>query len=332
MLSRPRRELEVLSVSALDLFASALGVFILLAILLFPYYLKQPSLDADIAAQAAEMIAAGNDLNAAEQAAKDADRRRAEARAARDSLISEIQSLQSVLADSELAAEAAAQRVSEVGQEIASEKDRLAALPVIDLDLVIVMDTTGSMRQEIADIRANLLGLVGILRRLSPSLHIGFVAYRDVGEDYVTKQFPLSPMTEGNLDRLQDFVNRLGAQGGGDDPENVREGLSQALAMPWRRDVQARILVIGDAQAHLRDVDGVMRAAQRFRDGGSARAEHQLSAIFTGSSRVGRDFFKALAASGGGEFIDHEGRIVEAVLLSVLATRGGGQSVWGVDR
>ncbi|MEM7651712.1 MAG: vWA domain-containing protein, partial [Pseudomonadota bacterium] len=222
MLSRPRRELEVLSVSALDLFASALGVFILLAILLFPYYLKQPSLDADIAAQAAEMIAAGNDLNSAEQAAKDAARRRAEARAARDEMIAEIDSLQSVLDDAELAAEAAAQRVSEVGDETADTEARLAALPVIDLDLVIVMDTTGSMRQEIRDIRANILGLVNILRRLSPSLRIGFVAYRDVGETYVTKEFPLSEMTEGNVLGLQGFLNTLGAKGGGDDPEDVR--------------------------------------------------------------------------------------------------------------
>ena len=44
MIRRPSRSLEVLSISALDLFASALGVFILVAILLFPFYLKQPSI------------------------------------------------------------------------------------------------------------------------------------------------------------------------------------------------------------------------------------------------------------------------------------------------
>ena len=36
---RVRRTFGELSVSALDLFASALGVFILIAILMFPYYL-----------------------------------------------------------------------------------------------------------------------------------------------------------------------------------------------------------------------------------------------------------------------------------------------------
>ncbi len=37
---RPNRHIEIFSISALDLFASALGAFILVAIILFPYYLK----------------------------------------------------------------------------------------------------------------------------------------------------------------------------------------------------------------------------------------------------------------------------------------------------
>ncbi|HEC83880.1 MAG TPA: hypothetical protein ENI48_01345 [Thioploca sp.] len=39
-MKRPSRELNIFSMSALDLFASAMGTFILLAVILFPYYLK----------------------------------------------------------------------------------------------------------------------------------------------------------------------------------------------------------------------------------------------------------------------------------------------------
>ncbi|MDX8377573.1 MAG: hypothetical protein R8L53_06075 [Mariprofundales bacterium] len=39
-MKRPSREFNIFSMSALDLFASALGVFILIAVVLFPYYLK----------------------------------------------------------------------------------------------------------------------------------------------------------------------------------------------------------------------------------------------------------------------------------------------------
>ncbi len=57
MLVRPRQSLEVLSISALDLFASALGAFILIAILLFPYYLRQPSIEQDLAGAEQELSA-----------------------------------------------------------------------------------------------------------------------------------------------------------------------------------------------------------------------------------------------------------------------------------
>ncbi|MCP3975928.1 MAG: VWA domain-containing protein, partial [bacterium] len=39
--SRRNRELNVFSLSALDLFAGAMGAFILIAVVLFPYYLKE---------------------------------------------------------------------------------------------------------------------------------------------------------------------------------------------------------------------------------------------------------------------------------------------------
>ena len=39
MLLKPRRHLEVLSISALDLFASALGVFVLIGFAAFMHYL-----------------------------------------------------------------------------------------------------------------------------------------------------------------------------------------------------------------------------------------------------------------------------------------------------
>ena len=62
MIHRTSRQLEVLSISALDLFASALGVFILVAILLFPFYLKQPSIK-DALNGARETLSGAADAN-----------------------------------------------------------------------------------------------------------------------------------------------------------------------------------------------------------------------------------------------------------------------------
>ena len=43
---RPSRQLNIFSMSSLDLFASAMGAFVIIAVILFPYYLKKaPTLD-----------------------------------------------------------------------------------------------------------------------------------------------------------------------------------------------------------------------------------------------------------------------------------------------
>ena len=55
MLARRRQALEMLTISALDLFASSLGVFVLMAILLFPYYLREPSVEAELLGAQAEL-------------------------------------------------------------------------------------------------------------------------------------------------------------------------------------------------------------------------------------------------------------------------------------
>ena len=44
MMRRPSRELNIFSMSALDLFASSLGAFILLTLILMPFYLRQKSM------------------------------------------------------------------------------------------------------------------------------------------------------------------------------------------------------------------------------------------------------------------------------------------------
>src|SRR5689334_20517717 len=44
---RPSRNIEIFSMSVLDMFASALGAFIMVTIILFPYYNKKQLLDAE---------------------------------------------------------------------------------------------------------------------------------------------------------------------------------------------------------------------------------------------------------------------------------------------
>jgi Mg-chelatase subunit ChlD len=306
--------MEMLTISALDIFASALGVFMLVSILMFPNYLKQPSIEAEQAGARAELAATADDLAHARQAIADATQEQVAAEAT-------LAKARARLTEAEaLAARAAQQPVpQEVGApaEPDTRGEQKVRIAIADLDLVFVMDTTGSMRREVADLQANLVGIIRVLSRLASSLRIGFVAFRDRGEAYLTKTYPLERMNDAHAAELVSFVNGLRAEGGGDDPEAVDEGLKAALAMPWRADAQGRIIVIGDEPA--RQQGQAFRLAEQFKSSSPGRqAPRTVSAIYTGDSLALRPFFERLAAAGGGDLSDHQGQMIESVLLSVL--------------
>ena len=309
MRSTLRSSFEFLSMSTLDLFASILGTFVLITFVLLPYYLEQPFLEQDIAqAQAktstvtAELEIYREQLTAAQAARSDAE---AALAAAQDRLAS--------------AKAMAAAQPAPVDENEPAPSPLPTPFAIRDLDLVFVMDTTGSMRNELADVQANLLGVIRVLARLAPTLRVGFVAFKDRGDPYVTLAFPLSPMTPGNVAQVIDFVGRMSADGGGDDPEPVDEALTVATAMPWRSDAQGRILVVGDETARPSGRVRALELANRFRSSSPDRARPRtVSAIFTGESPQAHLFYEEIARAGGGDFSAYQGQIIENVLLSVL--------------
>ena len=225
MLSRRKVAPEALNVSALDLFASALGIFILIAILMFPYYLRQPSIEAGLAGAKAELAAAEEaliaheeDLAAASQAREETERGLADAR-------QRLAQLQSLASASSADLERTKQSADAAARELGALGRKMTSIAIADLDLVFVMDTTGSMGDELKDIQANLQGVIRVLHRLAPSLQVGFVAFKDRTDAYVTKVFALENMTKANLERILRFVSMLDAKGGGDAPEHAFQDL-----------------------------------------------------------------------------------------------------------
>jgi hypothetical protein len=324
VLVRRRQALEVLSISALDIFASALGVFILIAILMFPYYLKQPSIAVEQAGAIAELSAAGRAAVEAEQALADAHDRKLSSEAAREDALDRLRQAQAAaansahdLAQAEAKATSAAPRI-----ERKSTGEQKVSLAISDLDLVFVMDTTGSMRDELRDLQANLVGVIRILSRLAASLRVGFVAYKDHGDAYVTRVFPLGSMDGPASRQIIDFVQGIKAEGGGDIPEPIDEALAAAMALQWRNNAQGRIIVIGDATVHAANRTRTLELAERFRRSSpDSKWPRSVSTIFTGKGSGARAFFRSLAEAGGGDFSIHQGQMIESVLLSVLPHR-----------
>lgn len=120
----------------------------------------------------------------------------------------------------------------------------------VPLDVLFVMDTTGSMGEEIERLRATIEIIYANLVALKPQplVRFGMVLYRDQGDMYVTKRVPFT----GDLDEFQNQLDQVRAGGGGDTPEDLESALDEAVnAMDWNMAGVRVGFIITDAEAHL---------------------------------------------------------------------------------
>ena len=120
----------------------------------------------------------------------------------------------------------------------------------ISLDVLFLLDSTGSMADEIARIKETLLSISNQVRDLpgNPNLHMGMVAYRDRGDEFITRVFDF----DHDIRRFARTVRNVEAEGGGDYPESLNEALNAALTQPsWRPSAVKLVFLIADAPPHL---------------------------------------------------------------------------------
>jgi hypothetical protein len=116
------------------------------------------------------------------------------------------------------------------------------------VDIVLCLDTTGSMRDDIAAIRLRLIPMLRDITASFASFRIGMVLYKDYLDEYLTKLIPFT----GDFSLFQRNLNAIVARGGRDIPEAVYEALYDgAVKFPWEAESKIMIL-IGDAPPHPR--------------------------------------------------------------------------------
>ncbi|MEM7336165.1 MAG: vWA domain-containing protein [Chloroflexota bacterium] len=121
----------------------------------------------------------------------------------------------------------------------------------VALDLLFVIDTTASMRDEINELKENIQFIASQVNNLPASLDIqyGMVTYRDIEDAYITRQTPFT----NDINAFADALELVTAGGGGDYPEDLHSALSEGLNnMAWRSDKRiGLIFVVADAPPHL---------------------------------------------------------------------------------
>ncbi|RTL43758.1 MAG: VWA domain-containing protein [Candidatus Melainabacteria bacterium] len=131
------------------------------------------------------------------------------------------------------------------------------------LDLAFCIDTTSSMQGEIDTVKAKVKSMVARIAhsKSRPVVRVGLVAYRDFGDEYVTRFLDFS----NDIDEVENSISNLMADGGGDGPEAVDRGLRVAINdLDWREDKRtAKLLfLIGDAPTHNDSEDDLQEQAK----------------------------------------------------------------------
>jgi Mg-chelatase subunit ChlD len=213
------------------------------------------------------------------------------------------------------------------------------------LEMVFVLDTTGSMGGLIDGAKQRIWGIINEVMQTPshPSVRVGLVAYRDHGDQYVTQILPVT----NDLDKVYTTLMDFRADGGGDGPEDVRQGLSDGVMKAgWSKpsaDTAQVVFLVGDAPPHddyAQEPDTLTTTAHAVKTGMTVNtiqcgADDSTREVWQTIARRGEGRFFAIAQDGGVATVTtpYDARLSELgnKLGSTYLAYGGGAGEAGRD-
>jgi hypothetical protein len=317
-MKRNRAELSTISVSALDVFASALGVFIILTSVSLPFIFNSSQSDANNLTQA-QLEAEMKSLSGSEEAVQ--------------KLITEIIALREEVQELEKMsggdAETLTRNIASLEQALKEAEnnlksallDRKTTEMIPPIDIVIAFDTTGSMHDELRSLQGGVIYLSRILMKWSESPAIGIIEILDQCEYAGRKKFSLQELDANSLGNLQRFVYSIGRMNTGCNIHTAEEGthfaLREAIASNWRPKAEKRVIILmSDFPPYPYAMTEVQRSIKSFasKDNQSVSIVQPVHAQATTEHVT---IMKNLARLGKGEYIDGAGSIIGAIILAL---------------
>ncbi len=169
------------------------------------------------------------------------------------------------------------------------------------VEVAFVLDTTGSMDGLIEGAKKKIWSIATTIADANPNadVRMALVAYRDLGDEYVTKTYPLTD----DIQKLYSDLLSFRAEGGGDWPESVNEALDVAVTkLKWGqggRDTRI-IFLVGDAPPQMeypqdRKYKEVVRDARQ--------RGIIVNAVQAGIAEDTEKVWRSIAQLGGGQYI-----------------------------
>ncbi len=122
------------------------------------------------------------------------------------------------------------------------------------IELMFVVDTTGSMGDEIDYLKAEINYVINEVKKSSPNttIKLALLFYRDIGDEYVTKFYNFST----DIDEQKRNLSEQSAGGGGDFEEAVEIALDEAVLKNWSGDNTTKLLFhVLDAPPHFKQAN-----------------------------------------------------------------------------
>jgi hypothetical protein len=174
--------------------------------------------------------------------------------------------------------------------------------PKPKMQVVFALDATGSMSGLISAAKDKIWSIVSSLTQTqtAPDIEVGLVFYRDRGDAFITKRIQLTD----SMDMVYAELMKIEAQGGGDTPESVNQGLNEAVELfKWDQDTSTykAIFLVGDCEPHMDYKNDV----PWFATCKIAKSKDiVLNTILMGSSYEAGNVWKAISACNDGAFVN----------------------------
>jgi Mg-chelatase subunit ChlD len=169
------------------------------------------------------------------------------------------------------------------------------------VEVAFVLDTTGSMGGLIEGAKRKIWSIATSILDSNPDAEIrmGLVAYRDIGDDYVTRTFDLTT----DIQDLYASLLELRARGGGDWPESVNEALDVAVnKLHWTpsSDTRKIVFLVGDAPPHM---DYAQDTKYPITLAVARQKDIVVNTVQAGDARDTERVWRDIAQNGNGRFI-----------------------------
>jgi hypothetical protein len=128
------------------------------------------------------------------------------------------------------------------------------------LDVVLVIDGTGSMSLIINDVKAKMGQLIQAIHRLVPIARVGIIVFGGNGEKMEIQPLTLSPQ------KLTEFLDHITAKGGGEWEEDTYGACETAMEkMDWKPYAKKVVVLVGDSPPRKEDFAPLVAMIRKFK-------------------------------------------------------------------